>query len=138
MNRFFQIDGTNLTLFDVYQGHTLETGRWKIDNDPTGFNTIHSDTIHPSIDVDGLIKLDRAAGKESQIAYVGVDGRTGLYLWLEGVITAEHFEHAIENEEDGYIELRHVYFAGQARVVRILQNPEYAIGTYDTNDKVIE
>ena len=84
----------------------------------------------------GVIESDRASGKEDQIAYVLISSTVAIRLFLEGVITMQHFQAA--QETDDTVTLR-LPFAGKERVVKIrsASDLEHDISTRDAADNMI-
>jgi len=71
-----------------------------------------------------FIKDDTDAGKRDEIAYVIVDARAAVVLYLNGIITAEHLREASEGPHDApegpyYVDIPGVVFDGLPLTVRV-------------------
>ncbi len=138
----FKIEGGKLTLFQNTWGLVSSSNGLWIVYDPAiaflGFAT----EMNPSPvahKIAEIIQNDIGAGRDHLIAYVGLNPLATLQLWLEGVMKRTHLENCREGEDEGgaYIEFDNVVLGGKPRTVRVYQEPEYSMATYDAQGAVV-
>jgi len=140
--RLYEIEGGKLELFGYTWGTVSASKTWVIYHPSICFlpgwgNEYSPDLV--SLKISKVIGDDIKAGKEANIAYVGVEPIVAIKLWLEGVIDRNHFKHCTQvgemadEPEDVYIELHNVILAGQPRIVRIYPFPDFSYATFDSD-----
>jgi hypothetical protein len=123
----FTVSSKRIDLFENVGGRLTTT--WFIDS-------IEMDPCPVQEDIISVIESDRASGKEDQIAYILISSMVAIRLFLEGVITQQHFQAAQETSDTIILRLP---LAGKERVVKIrsASGLEYGISTRDAADNII-
>jgi hypothetical protein len=87
--------------------------------------------------IESVLNGDIAAGNAQWVSYILIQPRIGVRLFLEGVLTFEHFQHAQEGA--GFITLPGVPFLGRSWTVMIGSEDvvKYAISTRDVTGDLV-
>ena len=128
----YSVGGPTFTIFDEL-GMVLENGDWAV---PSGFGSmlVQVDPAPLSGRILKVIAIDRAAGDEDKIAYIGVTPHAALRLALEGVLTKEAL---LASEETPDSITATVRLGGIVWKLVIKQGLLYRFATYDKNDKIV-
>jgi hypothetical protein len=128
--------GTNITIFG--QRGTIIGDTWY-------FNGILGDVLVPSATKDSMlpaiqdcIQQDIEAGNEAKIAALQLAPLSAVVLFLEGVLTRDHFKSATETPETPEtIEIDNVDIDGRRLKLRILKGSHYNVATVDAEGNIL-
>ncbi len=120
--RYFNVHGSSVKLFG--DEGAVVNGRWEI--------SIPAGQIGVMGTILDCIQADVDAGNGKRLAQIQLVSHLALVLYLEGVLTDQHFDSA--DEWPGFIDVPHVLFYDRYLTVRIVQK-ELAVAGIVTADK---
>ncbi len=128
--------GDALQIFDE-QGWT-RGGKWHFILPPFRI-LVHEDPHHVSPLIEKILNEDIADDNDKRIAYIRVNPRTALRLFLEGKLTRKHIETA--HTTDGLViifqEVEFQTLEGLKKFIIVVTQTKTAISTCDTHGQVI-
>lgn len=129
----FNVDGSTIEFFDA-KGSQMSSTSWCINAFGGGLMA----EVDPSSmldDVRDCIKQDVAAGNGDKVAQIQFGPRQAVVFFLEGKITREHLDAAVEGPD--FIDIPNVNVDGKVYVVRVLREPELRVATADAEGVVL-
>lgn len=128
----FSLNGQTIEFFGTKGFKQSETS-WVMNLLFGAFVEVDPDSIMDT--VRDCIAGDIKNGNEDKIATLLLGPNQAVVFFLEGQLTREHIENAVDG--DGFVDIPNVEVEGRTLTVRVLEEPTHSVATADSDGNVL-